>query len=406
MPTVLRMPEVATDTTEATLTSWPVPEGQRFARGDVLVVVETAKAAVDVEAEADGVLVKRLAGEGAELAAGTPIAVLAAPDETVTDLDGVLAALDLSTPPDRSPVAEPAARPNGRVFASPLARRMARNAGLELADIRTSESSGRVVRRDVEAAIAAAKASVPAPAPAPDPAPAPAPEAGTRPHRDVPHSRLRRAIAARLVESVRSAPHFYLRGTARVDRLLALRTELNAAGPVKISVNDLVVKAVAGAHRRTPALNVIWTADAVRQFDVVDVAVAVATPSGLVTPVVRDVDRLGVAAVSETIRDLAERARDGRLRQRELDGGTITVTNLGMYGTPEFAAIINPPHAAILAVGAAAQEPVVTANGGISAATVVHLTLSVDHRPVDGTVAAQWLAGLVELLEHPTGILL
>ena len=421
MPTVLRMPEVATDTPEAILASWPLPEGQRFARGDILFVVETAKAAVDVEAEADGVLVKTLISEGAEVAVGTPIAVLARPDETVTDLDGVLAALDLGRPPapaaEPPPAAEPAAAPrNGRVFASPLARRLARGAGLELADITPTGPNGRVLRGDVEAAIAATRSGAPEPeaapvAPAQEAAPvAPVPEAvpvdGRRPYRDVPHSRLRRAIAARLVESKQSAPHFYLRGTARVDQLLALRAELNTTSPVKISVNDLIVKAVAGAHRRTPAMNVIWTPDAVRNFDVVDIAVAVATPSGLVTPVVRDVDRLGVAAVAQTTRELAERARAGRLQPRELDGGTITVTNLGMYGTAEFAAIINPPHAAILAVGAAAPEPVVTANGKIRAATVVHLTLSVDHRPVDGTVAAQWLAGLVELLERPTGILL
>jgi pyruvate dehydrogenase E2 component (dihydrolipoamide acetyltransferase) len=433
VPTVLRMPEIATDTPEATLMSWPVPEGQRFARGDTLFVVETAKAAVDVPAEADGVLVKTLVEEGVEVAVGAPIAVLAAPDETVTDLDGVLAALDPGTPPDRSPAAAtgpaplrdaatgpapsrgapPAAERNGatsdRIFASPLARRRARNAGLELAGIAATGPNGRITRRDVEAAIAATGPGAPTPPEAPA-LEVPAPETivvdSGRPHRDVPHSRLRRAIAARLTQSKQSAPHFYLRGSARVDRLLALRAELNATSPVKISVNDLIVKAVAAAHRRTPAMNVIWTTDAVRLFDVVDIAVAVATESGLVTPVVRDVDRLGVAAVAETTRDLAERARTGRLQQRELDGGTITVTNLGMYGTPEFAAIINPPHAAILAVGAAAPEPVVTAAGKIRAATVVHLTLSVDHRPVDGTVAAQWLAGLVDLLERPTGILL
>jgi pyruvate dehydrogenase E2 component (dihydrolipoamide acetyltransferase) len=433
MPTVLRMPELATDTPEATLMSWPLPEGQRFARGDTLFVVETAKAAVDVAAEAAGVLVKTLVAEGIEVAVGTPIAVLAAPHETVTDLDSLLAALDADRPssaePDASARAREAARTaeaapageaapapddaraaqrnggaSGRVFASPLARRQAREAGLQLAAIAASGPNGRITRRDVEAAIAAARTAEPAPAAAA--VPDATPVAGERPYHDVPHTRLRRTIAARMVVSKQTAPHFYLRGSARVDRLLALRADLNAAGPVKVSVNDLIVKAVAAAHRRTPALNVIWTADAVRLFDVVDIAVAVATPSGLVTPVVRDVDRLGMATVAETTRDLAERARAGRLQQRELDGGTITVTNLGMYGTVEFAAIINPPQAAILAVGAAAPEPVVTANGKVRAATVVHLTLSVDHRPVDGTIAAQWLAGLVDMLEHPTGILL
>jgi pyruvate dehydrogenase E2 component (dihydrolipoamide acetyltransferase) len=350
--------------------------------------VETAKAAVDVAAEADGVLVKTLVGEGSEVTVGTAIAVLAGPGEIVGNLDEVLAGLDLGAAGNSS---------GGRVFASPLARRLAREAGLALAGLTATGPGGRIIRRDVEKAIAAAAAR---PAAAPRPAPQ------EKPYRDVPHSQVRRAIAARLTQSQQTVPHFYLRAVATVDRLLALRAELNATGLARISLTDLVVKAVAAAHRRTPALNVTWTPDAVRHYETVDVAVAVATPAGLVTPVLRQVDRMSIGAVSASLRDLTERARAARLQQRELDGGTITVSNLGMYGVTEFAAIINPPQAAILAVGAATRQPVITAGGQVEAATVLSLTLSVDHRPVDGAVAAQWLAGLVGLLEQPAGILL
>jgi pyruvate dehydrogenase E2 component (dihydrolipoamide acetyltransferase) len=223
---------------------------------------------------------------------------------------------------------------------------------------------------------------------------------------EIPHTRLRRLIAARLTESVQTAPHFYLRASVRADRLLALRTDLNtgAAPDAKVSVNDLVVKAVGAAHMLVPELNVTWGPDAVRAYESVDVAVAVATDAGLVTPVVRGVPDLSVTALARTVRDLAERARAGRLQQRELEGGTISVTNLGMFGTEEFAAIINPPQAAILAVGAARPEPVV-ADGELELGTVMRLTLSVDHRPVDGVTGARWLAALVDLLEHPARVL-
>jgi pyruvate dehydrogenase E2 component (dihydrolipoamide acetyltransferase) len=224
---------------------------------------------------------------------------------------------------------------------------------------------------------------------------------------------MRRAIAARLTASKQEVPHFYLRGSARVDRLLALREKLNTGvredgggqAPVRISVNDLVVKAVARAHAEVPAMNVTWSPDAMRSHDTVDIAVAVATGTGLLTPVLRGVDSTTVSAVARATRDLAERARAGRLRQEELEGGTVSVTNLGMYGTEEFAAIINPPHASILAVGAARREPVVTGKGRLRAATVLRVTLSVDHRAVDGAVAAQWMRAFVGLLERPLQLL-
>jgi pyruvate dehydrogenase E2 component (dihydrolipoamide acetyltransferase) len=221
---------------------------------------------------------------------------------------------------------------------------------------------------------------------------------------DVPHSRIRRATAARLTQSKQTAPHFYLRATVRADALVALRAEVNEGGGQKVSLNDLVVKAVAVAHRQVPDMNVIWTDDAVRRFSTVDVAVAVATDRGLLTPVVRDVGSLTVTALAAQVQELVERSRTGRLRQDDLEGGSMSVTNLGMYGTEEFAAIINPPHAAILAVGAVTEEPVVV-DGALAVGTVMRLTLSVDHRPVDGVVAAQWMKALVDLLEHPVRIL-
>jgi pyruvate dehydrogenase E2 component (dihydrolipoamide acetyltransferase) len=260
-----------------------------------------------------------------------------------------------------------------------------------------------VLRRDVDKALQAANGSAMAARPAVTERAESAHSAG---HVDVPHSRLRRVTAQRLTQSKQTAPHFYLRAALRADRLVALRAEINdgAAEDARVSVNDLLVRAVALAHRRVPELNVIWTEEAVRRFDTVDVAVAVATDRGLLTPVVRDVDALPVTALSARIRDLASRAHDNRLRPDELEGGTISVTNLGMYGVDEFAAIINPPHAAILAVGAVRDE--VVAEGGVpTVAKVLRVTLSVDHRPVDGVVAARWLAALRDLVEHPTRIL-
>jgi pyruvate dehydrogenase E2 component (dihydrolipoamide acetyltransferase) len=220
----------------------------------------------------------------------------------------------------------------------------------------------------------------------------------------VPHSRMRRAIANRLTRSNQEAPVFSLRGSARVDALMALRSELNEATGVKISVNDLIVAAAARAHVAVPEMNVVWMPDAVRHFDDVDVAVAVATDNGLVTPVVRGVQKLTVSALAARNADLVSRARDGKLRQEELEGGALTVTNLGAYGTEDFTAVINPPQAAILAVGAARPEAVVT-DGEVGIATILRLTLSVDHRPVDGATAARWMAAFLRLVEAPMRIL-
>ena len=225
---------------------------------------------------------------------------------------------------------------------------------------------------------------------------------------DMPHTRMRRAIAARLSQSTREAPHFFLHGSARVDKLLKLRARLNDSGndsgKVLVSVNDLVVTAAARAHMLVPAMNVIWMPEAVRSFSSVDISVAVATEQGLVTPVLRSVDRMTLSAVAAVTSDLVGRARSGRLQQEELEGGTLTVTNLGMFGTEGFAAIITPPQSAILAVGAALERPVVT-KGRLKVGTIMSFTLSVDHRPIDGATAAQWMATFISLLEEPVRIL-
>lgn len=427
MARVLRMPGVSANATEAVLAEWLVAESVAFAAADALATVETDKALVDVEADAAGVVLKTLVAAGSQVEVGAPIAVLGAVGEQVDDLDAVLRELGVAQssavvvperrdvpdqPVERAepdvdpgsgvPVAEPVhVTTNGRVFASPLARRMARDAGLAIEDIPGTGPRHRVLRRDVESLLAHRRATS-----EPVPVAAPAPATGSAAYEDVPHSRLRRAVAARLVESKQQAPHFYVRATVRVERLVALRAELNEAldGEVKVSLNDLVVKSVAIAHERVPELNVTWTDDAVRRWSVADIAVAVATDRGLVTPVVRDVGGRSVAQVAAAVQDLAGRAREGRLRQEELEGGSITVSNLGMFGVEEFAAIINPPHAAILAVGAVREEPVVE-DGVVVPGAVMSLTLSVDHRPADGTVAARWMRELTGVLERPLRLL-
>jgi pyruvate dehydrogenase E2 component (dihydrolipoamide acetyltransferase) len=434
MPKLLRMPEVAANQTEAVLQDWTVAENAPFSAADAIATVETEKAVVDVEAEADGVILRTLVPPGSQVEVGAPIALLGEPGEQVADVDAALAELGVTAAapavaPERRLVpddpeggtantqtdtvdvppptpAEATADDRGRVFASPLARRIAREAGLSVGTISGTGPRGRILRRDVEAALAsgAAAANGSAAEPARPTAPTPAAPAARQAGTDVPHTRMRSAIAARLTESKQTVPHFYLRATVRVDELLRLRAQLNDGTGPRISVNDLVVKAVARAHTMVPEMNVTWGPDAVRRHDSVDVAVAVATERGLLTPVLRDVDARPVSAVATASQDLVERAKAGRLRQDELEGGTISVTNLGMFDVEEFAAIINPPHAAILAVGAVRSEPVVE-DGALAVASVLRVTLSVDHRPVDGVVAARWLRAFVSVMETPVRIL-
>jgi len=222
---------------------------------------------------------------------------------------------------------------------------------------------------------------------------------------DLPHSRMRKAIAARLTQSKREAPHFYLRGTCRIDELVALRAQMNVGREARISLNDLLIKAIACTHVMVPRANVIWTDDAIRQFASVDISVAIATDTGLVTPVLRGVEQMSLTEISSAVRDFAERARAGRLQQQEFEGGTISITNLGMFGVEEFSAIINPPQSAILSVGASRIEPVVL-EGNLTTAEQLHVVLSVDHRPIDGALAAEWMRTFIDIVEHPLRMLI
>ncbi|GAA1385956.1 pyruvate dehydrogenase complex dihydrolipoamide acetyltransferase [Kitasatospora putterlickiae] len=443
MAELFRMPAVSADDTAGVLSAWQVAEGAAFAADDALICVETDKAEVEVPAERPGVLLKTLYEPGTEIEVGTPVAVIGAPDESVGDLDALLAELGVApaagadvvrperrtvpdapapdalipdSPAPRTPVppappaAEAGAAPGARLFSSPLARRLAREAGLELAELTGTGPGGRIVRRDVEAAVAARRNRPEPSAPprepadrAASPAPARVQDPAGSGHQDIPHTRMRRAIAARLTESKQHTPHFYLRATCEVDELLAFRQRINAASPVKVSINDILVKAAALAHTAVPEMNATWHADAVRRYESVDVSIAVSADRGLLTPVLRGVERMSLSAVATATRDRAERARSGTLRQADLEGGSLTISNLGMYGVEEFAAIINPPQAAILAVGAVRDEAVVR-DGAVTAVKAMTVVLSVDHRPVDGAVAARWLAAFTGALADPMRI--
>lgn len=470
MARLLRMPEIAAAMTEAVIQDWKVAENATFAAGDTLAEIETDKAVIDFEADEPGVVLRLLAQAGVTIDVGAPIAVIGATDETHTDIDALLTELGVTTstepvldvPPDDivvsvgadEPVDSESAAPGpdetsteassvplagtsaasvrvgdvARVFASPLARKLARDSGLELAGLTGTGPGGRIVRADIDAARRRRTDTPPATVPSAAPADtsAAAPKAGVTPTQaatpaaatteaagpwtDTPHSRLRRVIAQRLTHSKQQVPHFYLRRTARIDALLALRAQLNTATTTRISVNDLVVKAAVHAHRQVPAMNVIWTDDALRHFDTVDVSVAIAGEKGLVTPVIRAADRMPIGELSTTVKDFITRAATGKLRQHELEGGSFSVTNLGMYGVEDFGAIINPPQSAILAVGAGRRTPIVdTQPDGtetLTIATTLQLTLSVDHRAVDGALAAQWFTALITTLENPLQILL
>jgi len=447
MALVVRMPEVLTGAVEAALQSWLVAVGDEVAVGQPIAEVETEKATVEYEAEAAGTVAGLLVETGVQVPVGTPIAVLAAAGESVVDAlaaagpaasgsdaeaveaagtagaaGAVGTAESAQTPgapqtpetvqtPGASETSETvqtpapaAAAPGhaGRVFMSPLVRRLAAERGLDLGEIRGSGPGGRIVRRDLDA-LGSAPSAAEAPAVAAPAGPvAPAGPAGA--HTDHPHTGMRRAIARRLVESKTTIPHFYLVADCRVDELLELRRTVNEGSGLKVSVNDFVVKAVAAAFREVPEANAIWTAEATRRFEDVDIAVAVAVEGGLVTPVVRAVNRKSLSEVSESIRDLAERGRTGRLRQEEIEGGSFSVSNLGMYGTQEFSAIINPPHAGILAVGAARKAPIVVGDE-LRVGSVMTVTLSADHRVLDGALAARWLAAFVARIESPVSIL-
>lgn len=444
MAEIIRMPEVMAGATEAAIQTWLVDEGATVTVGQTLAEIETDKAVVELTAESAGTIGRVLVPQGDSVAVGDAILVLTADGESGDAIDAALQAAGVSAgapasdaaaaasseagtaaqpptvaaPADPEPATEvplvaeagqPAA--GGRLFASPLVRRLAAEHGVDLASVSGTGPHGRIVRRDLEKHLAEAAAapadSAPAPAAAPAAAPQAAPAAGdAAPFEDVPVDRMRRTIARRLTESKSTVPHFYLVADCRVDALLDLRKSVNESASRKISVNDFVLKAVAAALVDVPAANAIWNGDTIRRFTGVDLAVAVATDGGLLTPVVRGVDRLPLSQISAAVADLAERARAGRLRQHELEGGSFSVSNLGMYGTAQFSAILNPPQSGILAVGAARPQPVVGADGQLEVGTVMTVTLSADHRVLDGAVAAEWLAAFQRRIENPLSILI
>jgi len=471
MATQIKLPEVAAGATHAVISSWQVAVGDQVVVGQQLAEIETDKAAVELLAETAGTILELLCKPGDEIEVGSVIAMIgesgesaAAPaDQTPSDESPAAETSAPATPapvaeaaastaspvasPVTSPVASPVAAPvattaaatpvvapaeatqaSGRQRVSPIARKLAKDAGVDVSQITGTGPSGRVVRRDVEASVAngavaaqpvaapaVASPVVAAPAAAPEaPAPAPVSTSASKEiasqeysstYSTIPHTSMRKAIARRLTESKSTVPHFYLNADCAVDELLALRKKINESSQVKISVNDMVVRAVAAAFEDVPDANVVWGPDAMIKYESVDISIAVSTEGGLLTPVIRGVEKRSLSNIARTITDLAERSRAGKLRQEELNGGSFAVTNLGMFGTSSFSAILNPPQSGILAVGAASPKAVVV-DGEITIVTIMSVTLSADHRAVDGALAAQWLAAFKARIENPLTMLI
>ena len=434
MAVKILMPALSPTMTDGTLARWLVAEGDKVRSGDVIAEIETDKATMEVEALDDGIIAKIIVAEGSQnVAVNALIAVLAEEDEDVSEAakiaEGAEAVPAPATPapatPAPAPKAEavqasatpspatsapatsaPASLPapavsqgKARVFASPLARRIAGDAGLDISAVKGTGPHGRIIRADVEEALAKG-VSAPVAAVA---------AAGTlaQSERFEPHNAMRRVIAERLQQSKQTAPHFYLTVECEIDTLLQARKALNEAAPegVKISVNDMVVKAAAAALIAVPEVNGYFEAEGCRYFRDADICIAVAVDGGLVTPVIRSANHLGLSAIASTSADLAKRARDNQLDPSEYSGGTFTISNLGMFGIREFAAVINPPQAAILAVGAGEKRPVVRGDA-LAVATVMSVTLSADHRIVDGAVGAKWLQAFKGAIENPVTMLL
>ena len=433
MATAILMPALSPTMTEGKLAQWLKAEGDVVAAGDVLAEIETDKATMEVEAVDEGVLAKIVVPGGTEgVAVNAVIAVLADEGEDAAGVDvDALSTLPSPAPsaapasaseptpasapapapvaaPTPAPIPLPTPAPATRVFASPLARRLAGDAGIDLTAVAGSGPRGRIVKKDVEAAIAAGPVpAAVAPAIATGPTPAPAGDLPGMPGYDaIPHSMMRKTIARRLTESKQTAPHFYLTVDCRIDELLDLRKKLNAnANDYKLSVNDLIIRAAALALKEVPEANASWFEDAVRMWHTVDISVAVAIEGGLITPIIRGAEGKGLKAISSEMKDLAERARVGKLAPEEYQGGTFSISNLGMFGIKEFSAVINPPQGAILAVGAGEPRPVVV-DGALAVGTVMNCTLSVDHRVVDGAVGAAFMQVFKGLIEEPLKMLL
>ncbi|MFM7779848.1 MAG: pyruvate dehydrogenase complex dihydrolipoamide acetyltransferase [Alphaproteobacteria bacterium] len=422
MATNILMPALSPTMTEGNLARWLKQEGDRIKAGDVIAEIETDKATMEVEAVDEGILGRILVPAGTQaVKVNDVIAVLVEAGEAVPAAGAAPKAAPVAAPAPAPVAAAPAAAApapapasGDRVFASPLARRMAAQAGLDISKITGSGPNGRIVKADVDAALSRGPvpAAVPVAAPAPVAAPRPAaPVAITAPHTAIPNSSMRKVIARRLSESNATIPHFYVSTDVEIDALLKIRADLNARSPkdgpgaYKLSVNDLVIKATAVTLRRFPNVNAMWTEDAILQLHDVDISVAVSIPDGLITPIVKGADIKGLAAISNEMKDLAARAKSGKLKPEEFQGGGFSISNMGMYGVRDFAAIINPPQSGILAVSAGEQRPVVK-NGALAIATVMSLTLSVDHRVIDGALAAEFLQALKRNIEDPLSLML
>ncbi|MBZ9847851.1 pyruvate dehydrogenase complex dihydrolipoamide acetyltransferase [Mesorhizobium sp. CA14] len=454
MPINITMPALSPTMEEGNLSKWLVKEGDKVSPGDVIAEIETDKATMEVEAVDEGTVAKLvvpagtegvkvnaliaiLAGEGEDAAAAAKSGGAAAPKAEAPKADApkpeapkeaakpaAAAATPAPAKVESAPVANGHAA-GDRVFASPLARRIAKDAGVDVKALTGSGPHGRVVKVDVEAAIASGGVpAAKAPAGAPSaPAPAPKPMSDDQvlklfaegSYELVPHDNMRKTIARRLVEAKSTIPHFYLTLDCELDALLALRTQLNAAAPMrktekgeapayKLSVNDMVIKAMAMALMAVPDANASWTENAMIKHKHADVGVAVSIPGGLITPIIRHADEKTLSVISNEMKDLASRARSRKLKPEEYQGGTTAVSNLGMFGVKDFAAVINPPHATILAVGAG-EERAVVKNGEIRIATVMSVTLSTDHRAVDGALGAELLGAFKRLIENPMGML-
>jgi pyruvate dehydrogenase E2 component (dihydrolipoamide acetyltransferase) len=458
MATNILMPALSPTMTEGTLTRWLKKEGETIKAGDVIAEIETDKATMEVEAVDEGVLGKILVGDGTEnVQVNAPIAVLVEEGEAVpAEAPAAPPKAAAATPPQPAaqqpmPAAAPAAsrsaspgqqqaapapgsataapRPvaNGhagsdeRIFASPLARRMASQAGIDLSRLKGSGPNGRIVRADIEAAqqggAAAPAPAAAAPAPAAAPAAAPATKATapaiTAPHKLVPHSSMRKVIAKRLSEATATIPHFYVSMDIEIDAMVALLGQLNAKSPPKdapgaylVTINDMVIKAAAATLRKVPAVNASWTDDGMAFYDDVDISVAVSIPEGLITPIIRKADAKGLATISREMKDLAGRARAGKLKPEEFQGGGFSISNMGMFGVSAFTAIINPPQSAILAVAAGQKRPIVNKAGELAVATVMTCTLSVDHRVADGALGANWMRAFKQVVEDPLSLML
>ena len=427
------MPALSPTMTEGNLAKWLKSEGDKVEAGDVIAEIETDKATMEVEAVDEGVLGKILVAEGTEnVSVNDVIAVLLEDGESADDIGDVSSA---SKPPAslranegsdaiqskgqadeegglpccaRAPRNDVKASDGNRVFASPLAKRIAADKGIDLSAIKGSGPRGRIVKTDVENAKLGAAPMVTAVSGAVAQA---LPEDAKinvygMAYTEIPNNNIKKVTAKRLTESKQSVPHFYLSVECALDNLLAARKELNekANGEYKLSVNDFIVKAAAMVLKAYPAANVSWTDEAIHQYLSSDISVAVATPNGLITPIVRAAETKGLRAISDEVKELAGRAREGKLTPEEFQGGSFTISNLGMFGVKEFAAILNPPQSCILAVGAGEQMPRVV-NGEIKIQTVMSVTLSTDHRSVDGAVGAQWLQYFKQYIENPVSML-